>query len=1169
MAATYDVTLRLLIEAVDKTGKVLQDVAANLDTVTKHAAGTGIQTKKAGEQGKEGAESFKEGLSGIEERLNAINDAGTRFIKTGAGIAGAGIGIIAVAGVFAKAASDFKEAFDEIRLGSSGSKEQIAELRDLILDLSVKTEFSASKIAKAVDELEDSGMKPAEILKNMASVTNLATVAQTDLVSAAKQTMLVLQSTGLPMERFNDVVDIMAVTSMSTTKNLDELSNSVSRIAPYARATNVSIEQLTAMLTVLGEKGIGKVNELRTVMSAFEDGGTARKVLAEMQIEVAKTGEGAVDFFETMNRLKEKMGTDLSGWSSILKEMFGGQQGFAVAKVVLENQAEILGRVKDEFTDYKGVAKEVSTDLRNNLTPALKETMSAIYGAGVALGESLVPAATSVVQKIRDLVIAIRDFLREHPAFAAATTGIIASIGGIAFIIGGALIAIGLLTKAALVLSGMIGTAIIALTGFVGWIRAIPAAAGAARTSILLLAGATTTAGIAARGMIAAFAAFGVIEIVRAVVEIWKLYQSLKEAEKAEERAAQSAEKLKQKFAEMSKTLGYTVTSNNDLQKLFKEGKITIDATTRSWVAVTDANREYAKQLLATQGISKEATNQEAESVKRIRELREQVYPAELAAKRESVAKMKEQMNLEIENIKIAADQQGMSSENVGRMIVATTKKWQNQIADYQKNLNARKAAVQLELARVVLTNEEALNEWSYARRLISADEYLAKKQKIELDYLDKEIAEIRRKIKEATTGDEKLVLEIELKVKKAEKAGVGQAQKREVKDLADAAATDEVELQNRLDQIHLAGIQKWDIDEQQATERRLAGRQAYEEQRRLISERGDLTDSEKIKLQKDIDARLKMMDEDQLQAKLQRQRDVKSQLLAIEEEGLEPWRMKERADIALAQFDLETASLVEGMRQRGATLEEMEDARLARSKARMKEEADWQRAMWQMNLEQAGEMAGNFATAFKDLYDASGQEVEAFFYLNKAAAIAQAAISTALAIMKAYETANPYVAAGLAAAAAAVGGVQIGIIAAQKPPKKKAAGGLITDGSGMRDDVPILAMRDEYVIRQAAVKKYGVGFMDAINSGLLEIPEKMYVGLSRRVGKVTHRYAEGGLVTPTADPNKESKRDDSVQIVNVIDPSLLEKYLTSVPGQKTLVNVLTANRYELRKMMA
>ena len=76
-----------------------------------------------------------------------------------------------------------------------------------------------------------------------------------------------------------------------------------------------------------------------------------------------------------------------------------------------------------------------------------------------------------------------------------------------------------------------------------------------------------------------------------------------------------------------------------------------------------------------------------------------------------------------------------------------------------------------------------------------------------------------------------------------------------------------------------------------------------------------------------------------------------------------------------------------------------------------------------------------------------------------------------------------------------------------------------INTGSGNKDDVPALLMKNEFVHRAAAVKKYGVDFMYKLNN--LQIPAsitKMFASgglVSNAVGAV-HKFANGGLIRST-----------------------------------------------------
>lgn len=74
----------------------------------------------------------------------------------------------------------------------------------------------------------------------------------------------------------------------------------------------------------------------------------------------------------------------------------------------------------------------------------------------------------------------------------------------------------------------------------------------------------------------------------------------------------------------------------------------------------------------------------------------------------------------------------------------------------------------------------------------------------------------------------------------------------------------------------------------------------------------------------------------------------------------------------------------------------------------------------------------------------------------------------------------------------------------------------LITRGSGYADDVPALLMRDEFVMRQAAVKKYGLPLLYALNN--LEIPaERAERATAAPQAAAVAAYASGGVVSGNA----------------------------------------------------
>lgn len=244
----------------------------------------------------------------------------------------------------------------------------------------------------------------------------------------------------------------------------------------------------------------------------------------------------------------------------------------------------------------------------------------------------------------------------------------------------------------------------------------------------------------------------------------------------------------------------------------------------------------------------------------------------------------------------------------------------------------------------------------------------------------------------------------------------------------------------------------------------------------------------------------------------------------------------------------------------------QLRDQRAAQSK---QNQLNWEQATWDGKLQILSSGIQMAQGLFETLYEASGRHNKSMFQLAKAAAIADAAIKLPKAIIGAIDSAggNPYLAAVYAALTAAMIGAQIGVLAAAmfNPPEGKAKGGLIVGGSGKRDDVPIWTMGGEYVIQQDAVKHYGLGKMEAINNKLLELPDMDFPMPS--VSAKQH-YAEGGYVVPDTSSRTTGDDGETIQILNILEPELFERYQTSTRGQRTVLNVIAANAYEIKKIL-
>jgi len=292
---------------------------------------------------------------------------------------------------------------------------------------------------------------------------------------------------------------------------------------------------------------------------------------------------------------------------------------------------------------------------------------------------------------------------------------------------------------------------------------------------------------------------------------------------------------------------------------------------------------------------------------------------------------------------------------------------------------------------------------------------------------------------------------------------------------------------------------------------------------------------------------------------------NVKARLASMEGAGLETQFAKEIADLQERQ-DREIAMLEE----HNAKKEQINELYRQHELEKQKVAEDQARRELQYRLTTASEVAGGLANIMEEMYDLSGKKSKEMFYLVKAAKIAEATINVANAVTGALG-APPYSTGAIVNASiiGAMGAVQIAKIAATN----LAEGGEVPGHSPHKkaDNIPAHLTAGEWVQPVDTVRYYGTGIMEALRKRL--IPRELFSGFSMpSVPRSTRvaRFAEGGAVAgPQMVTPEAGAKEEKIDIVNVIDQSVFDRYLSSTPGKKTVFNVIRGNAYELKNILA
>lgn len=129
--------------------------------------------------------------------------------------------------------------------------------------------------------------------------------------------------------------------------------------------------------------------------------------------------------------------------------------------------------------------------------------------------------------------------------------------------------------------------------------------------------------------------------------------------------------------------------------------------------------------------------------------------------------------------------------------------------------------------------------------------------------------------------------------------------------------------------------------------------------------------------------------------------------------------------------------------------------------------------------------------------------------------------------------------------------------------------GGLVINGSRERDSVVAALTKGEYVVQEPAVRTFGVSFFRKLNEGNVQAAMQALPGLGKNVDSTE----AAGIGTRTAPTDRQASRQapaaggrQSLNIMNVMDPSVTERALTTHRSKRLITNVVHGEINRMQK---
>lgn len=336
------------------------------------------------------------------------------------------LGVILVMGTVgaaaAKAHSDFRDftkAIAAVETIAETSKAKMALLAQGVRDLARAMGVDATKSAEALYSIIGSGIPVDNSLAVLALSTKAAIAGLTDVQTAAKVGVSILNAYGLQVNQLERVFDILFRTVRDGIVTFPELAQHIGDVLPSARSAKVPLEEVGAALIVLTRSGIPAAEAVTALNRVIQDlaapAPEAQKALRELGIEfnglsgtieqVAKKSltlgqlrdlvpdqravKGIQILSQNFRLLRDEIG-EVSKTEATLQAAYATMAATPQAQVDRFNSAmKDLSIAVGQFVHGTGALIESLTRMINGfntLTPAAKSSILEITSAVAAFG---------------------------------------------------------------------------------------------------------------------------------------------------------------------------------------------------------------------------------------------------------------------------------------------------------------------------------------------------------------------------------------------------------------------------------------------------------------------------------------------------------------------------------------------------------------------------------------------------------------------------------------------------------------------------------------------------------------------------------------------------------------------------------------------------------------
>lgn len=294
-----------------------------------------------------------------EKGIKDLDAAADRWFagmkKAGIGVAAGVTAAGAAFGVAVKPGMEFEQQMANLAATSLKTRGEIAALEKEAKRLGAATQYSATEVAAAMEEMSKSGFSESQILSGISGMIYAASASGEDLATTTASVSSVMKGMGISLDQTSRVSDVLAKASVETASSIGSLAESMSKVAPTARQFGVPLEDTVTMVALLQDVGL----------DASEAGSAVATMLTQLATPTdqmkAKMASLGVSFKDATGDMKSPVGVLLEFMKASQKAGGNMEQAAFFAELVgmrgqraALNLKDALAKTEGGYLDLRG-----------------------------------------------------------------------------------------------------------------------------------------------------------------------------------------------------------------------------------------------------------------------------------------------------------------------------------------------------------------------------------------------------------------------------------------------------------------------------------------------------------------------------------------------------------------------------------------------------------------------------------------------------------------------------------------------------------------------------------------------------------------------------------------------------------------------------------------------